>query len=155
VKLGEALALRADTHSRQSQLAKAIEINARYQEGETPPENAKALLAEALKMADELAALCTRINLTNAATALGDGTLTSALAKRDALRAKQKLLTDAMKASGKNEYRYSYRSTKSELKDIIALDVPAMRQQQSDIAAELRELDNQIQQAGWVTDIIE
>jgi hypothetical protein len=155
VKLGEALALRADMHSRQSQLAKAIEINARYQEGETPPENAKALLAEALKIADELAALCTRINLTNAATALGDGTLTSALAKRDALRAKQKLLTDAMKASGKNEYRYSYRSTKSELKDIIALDVPAMRQQQSDIAAELRELDNQIQQAGWVTDIIE
>jgi hypothetical protein len=145
-------------HSRQNQLIKAVEANARYQEGETPAEDARALLAESLKLADDLAGLCTRINLTNAATPLlADGTtITAGLAKRDALRSKQKILNDALKAAtgGSDLYGYSRRSTRTELVDKVALDVAALRAQQTEVTRLLRELDNQIQQAGWATELI-
>jgi hypothetical protein len=160
MKLGEALALRADMHSRQNQLIKATEWNARYQDGEEPPEDAEALLTESLKLADDLAALCTRINLTNAATPLlADGTtsVTAALAKRDALRSKQKILNDALKAATGGEdrmYGYGRRATRTELVDKVALNVAALRTQQTEVTQELRELDNAIQQAGWATELI-
>jgi hypothetical protein len=157
MKLGEALALRADMHSRQNQLIKAVGDNARYQEGETPAENAAELLAEALKLAVELADLCTRINLTNAATPLfADGTtITAGLAQRDALRSSQKILNDALKAAtGGDLYGYSRRSTRTELVDKVALDVAALRAQQTEVTRLLRELDNAIQQAGWATELI-
>jgi len=154
MKLGEALALRADMHARQSQLAKAIEANARYQEGEQPAEDAKALLAESLKLADDLAVLCTRINLTNAATSLGSGTVTAALAQRDALRSRQKILQDALTAAvGKDTYGYMRRTTRTELVDVVALNVAAIRREQTAVTTALRELDNQIQQVGWATDL--
>ena len=47
MKLAEALALRAETKRRIEQLRSRIVDNARYQEGETPAEDAAALLARA------------------------------------------------------------------------------------------------------------
>jgi hypothetical protein len=156
VKLGEALALRADMHARASQLAKAIEANATFKDGETPSEDAKALLADAFRLAEDLASMCTKINLTNAATALGKSTLTGALARRDALREKQKLLNDAIKASKNDHDAFGYsRSRPTELVTKTAFEVPALRKQLTEVTTDLRTLGNQIQQAGWATDLIE
>jgi len=86
MKLAEGLALRADAARRVEQLRSRIAGSARYQEGEEPPEDAAALLAEAGAALDQLQILIRRINRTNAAAQIGaDGTITDALA-RPALR---------------------------------------------------------------------
>ncbi len=62
VKLAEALALRSDRARRAEQLRSRIVASARYQDGETPAEDAAALLSEAVKVLDELESLIRRIN---------------------------------------------------------------------------------------------
>jgi hypothetical protein len=47
------------------------------------------------------------------------------------------------------------RATRSELKVVTALDVRALRQRASDVARRTRELDSQIQQVNWTTDLVE
>ncbi|BBX59019.1 hypothetical protein MSHO_43640 [Mycobacterium shottsii] len=109
MKLAEALSLRANAARRVEQLRTRIVGNARYQEGEEPAEDAAALLAEAGETLDEYETLIRRINRTNAATAIGaDGTLTDALARRDALRLRHYVLTAAADAAaGSNQPTYS------------------------------------------------
>jgi hypothetical protein len=80
MKLAEALAVRADASRRIEQLRVRIAGNARYQEGELPTEDATTLLTRAYEACDELESLIRRINRTNAATALGAGTITDAIA---------------------------------------------------------------------------
>ncbi len=82
MRLAEALMERSDMQRRIESLRSRIQASARYQEGEDPAEDAAALLAEAGETVDRLAALVTRINLTNTAARLDDGTpLTAALAR--------------------------------------------------------------------------
>ncbi|GAA4521712.1 hypothetical protein GCM10023191_100260 [Actinoallomurus oryzae] len=99
MKLAEALALRADAVRRAEQLRARIAASARYQEGESPAEDAAALLAEAGEVFGELESLIRRINRTNAATQVGAGTLTDALAHRDVLRLRHALITAAAGAA--------------------------------------------------------
>ena len=87
MKLAEALALRADAARRAEQLRSRVTGSARFQEGETPAEDAAALLTEGGTVLDELESLIRRINRTNAVTMVGGATLTDALARRDVLRA--------------------------------------------------------------------
>ncbi len=93
MKLAEALALRADASRRVEQRRARITGSARYQEGEPPAEDAAALLVEAGAVLDELESLIRRINRTNAATQVEGGTLTDALARRDALRLRHGVIT--------------------------------------------------------------
>ena len=87
MKLAEALALRADAARRAERLRNRVVASARFQEGDTPAENAPELLDEAGRVLTELEDLIRRINRTNAATTVGDGTtLTDLLARRDVLR---------------------------------------------------------------------
>src|SRR5919108_3266903 len=100
MKLAEALALRADTRRRVEELRSRITANAIYQEGAEPAEDATALLAEADRLFDELESLIRRINRTNSSTDLGaDGTMTDALARRDALRLRHSVLIAAAEAA--------------------------------------------------------
>ena len=64
MKLAEALSIRADLQTRYSQLAGRANASARYQEGETPAEDAGALLTEMDRIASQLEALVVRINVT-------------------------------------------------------------------------------------------
>ncbi|BAV41482.1 DIP1984 family protein [Mycobacterium ulcerans] len=150
MKLAEALSLRANAARRVEQLRTRIVGNARYQEGEEPAEDAAALLAEVGETLDEYETLIRRINRTNAATAIGaDGTLTDALARRDALRLRHYVLTAAADAAaGSNQPAYS-RQLRSELKMLPALPVAELRAQADELARELRELDVRIQQSNW------
>jgi hypothetical protein len=159
MKLAEALALRADTIRRITQLRNRIAGNARYQEGETPAEDAADLLRQAESACAELETLIGRINATNAATALdpgpangsGPSTVTEAMARRDALRIRHAVLTsaaDAAAGSGGN------RHLRSELTQVSALPVAEIRTRADRVAGELRRLDLRIQQCNWETELL-
>lgn len=155
MRLAEALAARADLQRRIEQLRARIDANARYQEGEEPAEDATALIEEADAALTRLQSLIRRINVTNARLDLGpDGTMTDALAARDVLRLRHAVLTDAAgAASGANEQYL--RQMRSELRQVSALPVAALRARADAVAQELRELDNRIQQANWSHDLEE
>jgi hypothetical protein len=154
MKLAEALALRADGTRRIEQLRTRITASARYQEGETPAEDASALLAESGEVLDELETLIRRINRTNSATRVGDGTLTDALARRDVLRLRHALLTAAADAAAGKDQR-GYRQLRSELKMIPALPVAELRARADAVARDLREVDTAVQRTNWEADLLQ
>jgi hypothetical protein len=147
MKLAEALALRADCRRRVEQLRARITGSATYQEGAEPAEDAAALLAEADRVLDELESLIRRVNRTNSVTDLGvDGTLTDALARRDALRLRHSVLVAAADAASGHS---GYRQLRSELRQVSALPVTELRTRADGVARDVRELDARIQQANW------
>jgi len=161
MRLAEALMERSDLQRRVESLRGRIQATARYQEGEDPAEDAAALLAEAIEAVDLLAALVTRINVTNTAARLDDGTpLTAALARRDALRTRHGILTSAADAAsgrtgGGMAAGYAPRQMRSELRQIAALPIREVRDRADDAARELRELDARIQRANWEVELVE
>ena len=150
MKLAEALAARADATRKVAQLRARIKSNARYQEGETPAEDANALLNEAVSVLSELETTMRRINLTNTTTRLPDGrTLTDALASRDVLRLRHSLLTEAAEAGSSGNSPGWGRQLRSELKTETQLNVTDLRKQADKVALELRQLDLLIQEVNW------
>ncbi|MEV0430528.1 DIP1984 family protein [Micromonospora sp. NPDC050495] len=154
MKLAEALALRADAARRAEQLRARIVASARYQEGETPAEDAGALLVEAGEVLGDLESLIRRINRTNAATHVEGGTLTDALARRDVLRLRHSVVTSAADAAA-GEGQRGHRQLRSELKMIPALRVAQLRSQADDLARQLREVDTVIQRTNWEVDLLD
>jgi hypothetical protein len=157
VKLAEALALRADAVRRTEQLRARIVGSARYQEGEEPAEDAQALLAEAAGVLDDLEALISRINRTNATATTVDGlTLTEALARRDVLRLRHGVLTAAADAAaGRDQRGMAVRQLRSELKMLSALSVADLRAEADRLARDIREVDVSIQRANWEADLLD
>jgi hypothetical protein len=156
VKLAEALSERADAVRRVEQLRARIVGSARYQEGETPAEDAAQLLVEVGEVLDGLQVLIARINRTNAVTMVGEGTLTEALARRDVLRLRHAVLTAAADAAaGRDQRGAAVRQLRSELKMLSALPVAQLRNQADALARELRDLDVQIQRTNWEADLLE
>ncbi|MFD0974195.1 DIP1984 family protein [Plantactinospora endophytica] len=154
MKLAEALALRADAARRAEQLRARIVASARFQEGETPAEDAAALLGEFGEVLGELEALIRRINRTNAATGVDGGTLTDALARRDVLRLRHSVVTSAADAAV-GEGQRGFRQLRSELKMVPALPVAQLRSQADDLARQLREVDTLIQRTNWEVDLLD
>ena len=157
MKLAEALLLRADRNRTLEQLKQRVQVSARYQEGEEPPEDARELVSMASTVLDELEGLIRNINLTNSGTVMADGrTVTDALAERDVLRLRYSVLkVSADAASGAQQQVGYMRATRSELKLMSDLDVKNLRQQASDIARRVRELDVRIQEVNWTTELQE
>jgi hypothetical protein len=157
MKLAEALLLRADRNRSLEQLKHRIQVSARFQEGESPPEEARDLVAAASAVLDELEVLIRNINRTNSSTVMADGrTVTDALAERDVLRLRYSMLrVSADAASGASQQVGFIRATRSELKYMRALDVKDLRQQASDIARRARQLDARIQQVNWTAELQE
>ena len=153
MKLAEALLLRADRNRTLEQIKQRIQVSARYQEGENPPEDARDLVSAASTVLDELEGLIRDINRTNSSTVMGDGrTVTEALAERDVLRLRYSMLkVSADAASGGQQHVGLMRATRSELKLMSDLDVRSLRQQGSDVARRARELDARIQEVNWTT----
>ncbi|MBW1597016.1 DIP1984 family protein [Streptomyces sp. JJ38] len=156
MKLAEALAERVDASRRVEQLRARIVSSARYQEGETPAEDAGQLLAEVGEVLGTLEPLIQRINRTNSATDMGqDGTLTDALARRDVLRQRHSVISAAADAAaGKGERGYG-RQLRSELLMLPALPVAELREQADALAREIREIDMRIQRTNWETDLLD
>jgi len=152
MKLAEALAERADLQTRYAELGARAKQSARYQKGETPPEDAAALLAEMDRIAVRLEALVVRINVQNMATEVAPGvSMTAALARRDTLRRLQKSRSDLADAAATPIDRYS----RTELRSLPAVDVKSLREEADRYAQEARELDTRIQEVNWTTDMAE
>ncbi|HEX6817495.1 MAG TPA: DIP1984 family protein [Ktedonobacterales bacterium] len=152
MKLAEALVLRADLQKRIEQLRARLRQSALVQEGEQPPEDPYELLAEAARLVDELAGLIMRINRTNLATTLPNGTtLTEAIARRDALQQRYSLIETAAETASNRIDRYG----RSEIRKVATVDVGALRKQTERLAQERRELDTAIQATNWASDLIE
>lgn len=153
MKLAEALMQRADLQRRIEQMRGRIRSNARYQEGEEPPEDPGALVEEVSRLLDELETLVVAVNLTNSTTRLPSGvTMTEALARRETLRARFTLLSGAADAA--QGIGAASRQMRSELREFAALPVRDLRRRADEVARAGRELDVEIQRANWEAELV-
>ena len=144
MKLAEALQERADLNRRIEQLRYRLNNNVLVQEGEKPLEDPAALLEELESSFTRLEWLIARINLTNCAVKVEGRSLTELIARRDVLR---RLVEEAS--------QNTHRATRTEIKILSAVDVPALQRQADDASRELRLLDNTLQATNWTADLME
>ena len=149
MKLAEALQERADLNRRIAQLRSRLLSNAQVQEGETPSEDPQELLTELDSCIMRLSSLMTRINLCNSQTVMDGQTLTALIAKKDCLR----LQLEAYRALAAEASDLAPRDSRTEIKLYSTVDVKALQKQADAMAAELRQLDNQLQATNWTVDL--
>ena len=149
MKLAEALQERADLNIRIEQLRSRLCANATVQEGEKPAEDPAGLLAETETCLNRLEALMAQINLTNSRTMVEGMTLTQWIARRDVLKNRIETLRQMTDAAS----RLAQRATRSEIKILPTVDVPALQKQLDEACAQLRRTDNLIQQQNWLTEL--
>ncbi|PSL00275.1 hypothetical protein CLV63_102402 [Murinocardiopsis flavida] len=151
MRLAEALARRSYLTARMADLRKRAVDNAQHQEDTEPAEDPAELRAEHDTLAAEFADLANRINATNLATGFGPGTtVTAALARRDSLRLRHRLLTELATAAAEQPNLYS----RSEIRQLPSVDVRQVRRDADSLAMELRELDSRLQELNWTTDLV-
>lgn len=151
MKLAEALQERADLNRRIEQLRYRLNNNVLVQEGEKPLEDPAALLEELESSFTRLEWLIARINLTNCAVKVEGSSLTELIARRDVLS----LRADAYRRLVEEASQNTHRATRTEIKILSAVDVPALQRQADDASRELRLLDNTLQATNWTADLME
>lgn len=151
MKLAEALQERADLNRRIEQLRYRLSNNVLVQEGEKPLEDPAALLEELEGSLARLEWLIARINLTNCAVKVEGRSLTELFARRDVLS----LRADAYRRLVEEASQNTHRATRTEIKILSAVDVPALQRQADDASRELRLLDNTLQATNWTADLME
>lgn len=150
MKLAEALQERADLARRIDQLESRLMNNVLMQEGEKPAESPDELLAELDRCSARSEELMRRINLTNTAVLVDGQPLTALLAKRDCLKRQLSVWRNAVSTASQT----ARRATRSEIRIMSAIDVPALQKRVDDTAKALRQTDNAIQAANWLNDLI-
>ena len=151
MKLAEALQDRADLNRRIEQLRYRLSNNVLVQEGEKPLGDPAALLEELESSFTRLEWLIARINLTNCAVKVEGRSLTELIARRDVLS----LRADAYRRLVEEASQNTHRATRTEIKILSAVDVPALQRQADDASRELRLLDNTLQATNWTADLME
>jgi hypothetical protein len=151
LKLAEALAERSDCQIRLEDLKKRMVRSARVQEGEQPAEDSTALLAEIERVFARLMELVSAINRTNAKTVFSaKQTISDAIAERDITGKKRDLLAGVAEAASTRQDRYS----KSEVKFVATVSVAELQKEVDQLSKKFRELDTQLQELNWKTDLI-
>lgn len=146
MKLAEALLLRADIQKKLASLQARAQKYAFVQEGERPAEDPQALLREINGAAGELQRLVYNINRTNLHNTIKTGeTITEALATRDALALRHRILQSVIDASAKPPERYGVK----EIRWVATVDVGKLQTEVDGLAKQIRELNAAIQEAGW------
>lgn len=151
MKLAEALQERADLNRRIEQLRYRLSNNVLVQEGEKPLEDPVALLEELESSFTRLEWLIARINLTNCAVKVEGRSLTELIARRDVLSLRAEAYRRLVEEASQN----THRATRTEIKILSAVDVPALQRQADDASRELRLLDNTLQATNWTADLME
>ena len=151
MKLAEALQERADLNRRIEQLRYRLNNNLLVQEGEKPLEDPAALLEELECSFTRLEWLIARINLTNCAVKVEGRSLTELIARRDVLSLRAEAYRRLVEEASQN----THRATRTEIKILSAVDVPALQRQADDASRELRLLDNTLQATNWTADLME
>ncbi|MBS6850431.1 MAG: DIP1984 family protein [Clostridiales bacterium] len=151
MKLAEALQERADLNRRIEQLRYRLNNNVLVQEGEKPLEDPASLLEELESSFTRLEWLIARINLTNCAVKVEGRSLTELIARRDVLSLRAEAYRRLVEEASQN----THRATRTEIKILSAVDVPALQRQADDASRELRLLDNTLQATNWTADLME
>lgn len=151
MKLAEALQERADLNRRIEQLRYRLSNNVLVQEGEKPLEDPAALLEELESSFTRLEWLIARINLTNCAVKVEGRSLTELIARRVVLSLRAEAYRRLVEEASQN----THRATRTEIKILSAVDVPALQRQAVDASRELRLLDNTLQATNWTADLME
>lgn len=151
MKLAEALQERADLNRRIEQLRYRLNNNVLVQEGEKPLEDPAALLEELESSFTRLEWLIARINLTNCAVKVEGRSLTELIARRDVLSLRAEAYRRLVEEASQN----THRATRTEIKILSAVDVPALQRQADNASRELRLLDNTLQATNWTADLME
>ena len=151
MNLAEALQERADLNRRIEQLRYRLNNNVLVQEGEKPLEDPAALLEELESSFTRLEWLIARINLTNCAVKVEGRSLTELIARRDVLSLRAEAYRRLVEEASQN----THRATRTEIKILSAVDVPALQRQADDASRELRLLDNTLQATNWTADLME
>ncbi len=150
MKLAAALLERADLQRRNSEISGRLNNNAKVQEGARPHEDPKVLIRELDQNFIRLEELISRINHTNDMSEIDGVSLTTLLAKRDCIKKKLGILRDFLNDASAPVSRYS-------LKEIMiysTVEVAALQKTVDLLAKELREVDEKIQEANWIIDLI-
>ena len=116
-----------------------------------PEEDPVELQAELEKSAQDLTLLIQRINRTNAQTRFGNQALADALAERDVLKIRYNAYRELAAAASTTQHR----ATRSEVKFISTVSVAATQRKADDLAKQYRELDTRIQEADWLTTLLD
>ena len=151
MKLAEALQERADLNRRIEQLRYRLSNNVLVQEGEKPLDDPAALLEELESSFTRLEWLIARINLTNCAVKVEGRSLTELIARRDVLSLRAEAYRRLVEEASQN----THRATRTEIKILSAVNVPALQRQADDASRELRLLDNTLQATNWTADLME
>lgn len=150
MKLAEALLLRADTQKKLASLQARAQKYAFVQEGERPAEDPQAILGEIEAVAAALQQLVYQINRTNLHNTVKTGqTITEALAARDSLVMRHRILQGVIDACAKPPERYGVK----EIRWVATVDVAQLQHQVDALAKDVRELNAAIQEAGWQVDL--
>ena len=150
MKLAEALQERADLNRRIEQLRYRLSNNVLVQEGEKPLEDPAAFY-KSIRHFCKIKIRIARINLTNCAVKVEGRSLTELIARRDVLS----LRADAYRRLVEEASQNTHRATRTEIKILSAVDVPALQRQADDASRELRLLDNTLQATNWTADLME
>ena len=97
-----------------------------------------------------LAELIARINLTNCSIRVDGKTLTEMIAEKDALNAKINLYRNLIGAAS----NVAHRATRTEIKTKSTVDVGKLQKKADAYAKELRLLDNRLQEANWLNELL-
>lgn len=151
MKLAEALILRADLQKRIDQLRVRLNNNAKVQENDEPSENPEELLNELDNNINQLKILIKQINKTNCVTVSNGQALADLIAERDTLTLKSNILRGFLNIAGQKVNLYST----TEIKIMSTVDVPALQKELDLLSKKIRETDTELQQANWLTELIE
>jgi len=151
MKLAEALILRADLQKRIDQLRVRLNNNAKVQENDEPSEKPEDLLNELDSNINQLKVLIKQINKTNCVTVSNGQTLADLIAERDTLTLKSNILRGFLNIAGQKVNLYST----TEIKIMSTVDVPALQKKLDLLSKKIRETDTELQQANWLTELIE
>jgi hypothetical protein len=152
--VGEALNRRSDLQKRIAQLEERLRMSVLVQEDEQPPEEPEDLLSELDAHCAELQRLIATINHTNASSRLPTGeTVTEALARRDVLALRAAALRTAIRAA--TDRGLFGRYSRSEIRMVRQIRVSDVQGEVDVRAKEQRELDNDLQEHNWTTQLIE
>ena len=151
MKLAEALQERADLNRKIEELRRRLANVILVQEGEEPAEEPAELLKELNAAIARLEYLMAAINLTNCRTKANGMTLTALIARKDALMVKLSAYRDLVYSAA----QYTNRARGTEIKVKSLLKAGDLQKVADQIAKEVRELDNLLQETNWKTKLIE
>ncbi|RRD38755.1 hypothetical protein EII29_10015 [Leptotrichia sp. OH3620_COT-345] len=151
MKLAEALILRADLQKKIEQLRIRLNNNAKVQENDTPTENPEILISELNNCIDELTLLIKKINKTNCTSTSNGTTLADLIAERDTLTLKANIMRNFLQYASQKVELYSNK----EIRILSTVNVPELQKEIDILSKKIRETDTELQQANWLTELID